>query len=67
MKELTKKAIKEFQENYQQNPVQKVLRKALVKNPIKDIATVFEAQQNVNYKFSIDLDTLSPNNQRSTG
>ena len=67
MKPITKERLQQLQESYNDNPIQKVLRHALAKNPLMDIAYVAESQLETNFKFSIDLETLPVTNQKSSG
>ncbi len=67
MAEISKNKLLEFRKKYEQNEVFKVLRLALVKNPLSDISSVIEAEKATTFKFSIDLPTLSVNNQRASG
>lgn len=67
MKPITKERLTFLEESYDKNLVQKVLRRALAKNPLSDIAYVTESESNTNFKFSIDIETLPVTNQKSTG
>ena len=54
-------------ERYNEKPVQKVVRRALVKNSIADITSINERETDVQFKFSNDIETLPVTNQKSSG
>ncbi|HKL61557.1 MAG TPA: C1 family peptidase [Acholeplasma sp.] len=59
--------INEMFERYNEKPVQKVVRRALVKNSIADITSINERETDVQFKFSNDIETLPVTNQKSSG
>ncbi len=67
MKAVSLKTIENMHESYQQNTHQKAIRRALAKNPMDSIAYVTEAEQNTQFRFSIDIETLPVTNQKASG
>lgn len=67
MKEITFKKLNQYESNYNQDHANTVLRRALAKNAITDIAHVSEREMDQNHYFSLELETLSANNQKATG
>lgn len=67
MNSLKTAQINEMFERYNEKPVQKVVRRALVKNSIADITSISERETDVQFKFSNDIETLPVTNQKSSG
>lgn len=67
MKAVSYQTIDQMTESYQQNTHQKAMRRALAKNPIETIAYVTESEQNTQFRFSIDIETLPVTNQKASG
>lgn len=67
MKPITKQQLKDYEQSFKADRAFHVLRRALVKNSLEDISYIHEADAHTNFKFSIDLETLPPTNQQSTG
>ena len=59
--------IKKLEKSYDANKQQKVLRRALNRNSLVNIANNMETCQNSTMKFSIDIPTMSATNQKASG
>lgn len=67
MKSVSIEQIQVLNKNYQSNKHQKAIRRAISKTPIDQIAYVTESEQQTQFKFSIDIDTLPVTNQKASG
>lgn len=67
MKPITEKEIKVLQKEYDADTAQLVLRRALNRTSLVDIAHNMESCQNTVMHFSIDIPTLPVANQRASG
>ncbi len=65
--EITKTFLAELADEYEKNPLQKVVRQCLNQNELNKSACVQEAQQALYNQFSIDLKTLPVTNQHASG
>lgn len=67
MKQIDFNTIEQMHDNYMKKPVQQVVRKALVKNSISDITYVNERENDVQFRFSNEIETLPVTNQKASG
>ncbi|MFA7417118.1 MAG: C1 family peptidase [Acholeplasma sp.] len=67
MKPIKLADIQQMEMRYLNKPIQRVVRRALVKNSISDIAYVNERETATQFKFSIDIETLPATNQQASG
>lgn len=65
--ELDSKVLNDMDESYANNPLNKVVRHALSKNPISEIVYDAKNEKDVINDFSIDLKTLPVCNQKQSG
>ena len=66
-KEITDALLKKFAGEYENDPVQKAVRRALYRTKLNDAALVQENEGKVADRFSIDIKTLPVTNQRQSG
>ena len=66
-KEITDALSKKFAGEYENDPVQKAVRRALYRTKLNDAALVQENEGKVADRFSIDIKTLPVTNQRQSG
>ncbi len=59
--------LESFDKDYSNDVVAKVMRRALAKNSIADIAFVGEKQSGTTFNFSIDIPTMTVTNQKASG
>lgn len=64
---ITKEMLNQFNQEYKENSLQKVVRHALHQNEINKTACVMEEQSRVLNHFSVDLKTLPVANQKQSG
>lgn len=67
MKPIEIKEIEKLEREYDKNKVQKVLRRALNRNSLVNIANNMESTQKSTMKFSIDIPTMAVTNQKASG
>ncbi|MCR5299981.1 MAG: C1 family peptidase [Erysipelotrichaceae bacterium] len=66
-KEITDALLKKFAGEYENDPVQKAVRRALYRTKLNEAALVQENEGKVADRFSIDIKTLPVTNQRQSG
>ena len=66
-KEITDALLKKFSGEYENDPVQKAVRRALYRTKLNEAALVQENEGKVADRFSIDIKTLPVTNQRQSG
>lgn len=59
--------LKQLEKKVSKDKVQTALRRVLVNSKLTDVADVFEEYQNIDFKFSIDIETLPITNQKQSG
>lgn len=67
MKEIEYSWLEEETKKYKENTSLNILKRALYKNPINDVAYNLEAETNDAFRFSIDIPTMSATNQKQSG
>ncbi len=67
MEEIKFNSLKNNLEEYEKDPKNKILRHALVKNSISEVAASLDAIENYDFNFSIDVKTMSATNQKQSG
>lgn len=67
MKEITTYFIENIEEQFVDDPIYKVARRALLKNSISSVSQVNERVESTRNRFSIDIKTLPVTNQKKSG
>ncbi len=67
MKEITNDVIQKLNESYDKKPIQKALRRVLLKNELSDLFEKQEQRPLTQFKFSNEIKTLPVTNQKKSG
>ncbi|WP_261368959.1 C1 family peptidase [Mycoplasma struthionis] len=67
MNNIDEKLLEKFEKNYDSKLENKVIENAIFKNGIKATSTVNEVVKKHNYQFSVEVNTPSVTNQKSSG
>lgn len=67
MNAITLDQLDAFQQAYDQDPVQRAVRRALYKSNVMALATAQENEQNMRERFSVDIKTMSATSQGKSG
>ncbi len=59
--------IREYRKSYLDNPISKIMTKAVSKAGVNDICYDTEHAAKMNHKFSVDVPTMAATNQKSSG
>ena len=65
--EITESVLKKFADEYENDPVQKAVRRVLYRTKLNEAALVQENEGKIADRFSIDIKTLPVTNQRQSG
>ncbi len=65
--EITESVLKKFAGEYENDPVQKAVRRVLYRTKLNEAALVQESEGKIADRFSIDIKTLPVTNQRQSG
>jgi len=67
MKEITQKQLNQFEQSYDQKPVQKALKRVLMKNELGSLFDKQESKSKNQFKFSNEIKTLPVTYQKNSG